>query len=157
LKAAEELPYRLGVGIMLLNENNKVFVGKRIDTRSEAWQMPQGGVEDGEALQDAALRELQEEVGTDKVKFVAMSAKWYYYDLPQELIPIIWDGKYRGQKQKWFVYRLCADDSVIDINTGNPEFCQWKWIDIDKLPEVIVVFKKDIYRAIVNEFRYLVK
>ena len=157
MKLAEELPYRLGVGMMLLNKENKVFVGKRIDTRSEAWQMPQGGVDEGENLQEAALRELEEEVGTNKVKLVEISSNWYFYDIPQELISTMWDGKYRGQKQKWFVFRLCTDDSDININTKHPEFCQWKWIDIEQLPEVIVFFKRDIYQSIVDEFKYLVK
>lgn len=151
----KDLPYRLGVGMMLLNKDNMVFVGKRIDTRSEAWQMPQGGVDHGETPASAALRELEEEAGTSKAEIIAESRDYYYYDLPEELIHDIWGGKYRGQKQKWFALRFTGDDSEININTEHPEFCEWKWADINTLPDLIVPFKRDIYSAIVKEFKAL--
>ncbi len=152
----EKLPYRLGVGMMLINSDDFVFVGKRIDTRSEAWQMPQGGVDEGEEIVSAAFRELKEEVGTNNAKIVAESSDWYYYDLPEDLVPEVWSGKYRGQKQKWFAMRFSGDDSDININTEDAEFCDWKWIKMEDLPGVIVPFKRDIYAAIVDEFKHLV-
>ena len=146
------LPYRMGVGMMLVNSSGQVFVGKRIDTSSEAWQMPQGGVDKGEDEQTAALRELKEEVGTDKVTIIAQSADYYYYDLPEDLIPKVWGGKYKGQKQRWYVFLFEGEDSDINIETEDPEFCQWQWINPSDLPEVIVPFKKKIYSDILNEF-----
>jgi putative (di)nucleoside polyphosphate hydrolase len=141
--------------MMLVNKDNKVFVGKRIDNTAEAWQMPQGGVDDGENFEVAALRELYEEAGTRKVEIVAESKDWHYYDLPVDLVPKLWKGKYRGQKQKWFVLRFLGEDTDINIKTDHPEFSQWKWVDIDLLPEVIVPFKKDVYKAVVAEFKHL--
>lgn len=154
--AFAHLPYRRGVGMMLLNARGEVFVAKRIDTLAEAWQMPQGGIDDGEDPRTAALRELQEEVGTDKAVILAESADWYRYDLPDDLVPIIWKGQYRGQEQKWFALRLEGDDALINIHDGeHPEFSEWKWIDITQLPDVIVPFKRDLYAALVEEFRHL--
>lgn len=149
------LPYRNGVGIMLLNQTNQVFVGKRIDTTSEAWQMPQGGVDPGETPLQAALRELKEEIGTDKVELLRESADWYTYDLPDELIGKLWEGKYRGQKQKWFAMRLSGTDADIDIATHDPEFCEWQWLDMRLLPDIIVPFKRSLYKALVEEFMHL--
>jgi putative (di)nucleoside polyphosphate hydrolase len=151
----KSLPYRLGVGMMLVNNDNKVFVGRRIDSTAEAWQMPQGGVDEGEELAAAALRELEEEVGTTKAEILAESASWHLYDLPVDLVPKLWKGKYRGQKQKWFVLRFFGDDSDINIHTKHAEFCEWKWVDIDLLPDVIVPFKRGVYKAVVDEFRHL--
>ena len=154
--AFAHLPYRRGVGMMLLNARGEVFVAKRIDTLAEAWQMPQGGIDEGEDPRTAALRELQEEVGTDKAVILAESADWYRYDLPDDLVPIIWKGQYRGQEQKWFALRLEGDDALINIHDGeHPEFSEWKWIDITQLPDVIVPFKRDLYAALVEEFRHL--
>ena len=152
------LPYRDGVGIMLLNTKGDVFVAKRLDTLAEAWQMPQGGIDAGELPHSAALRELTEETGVpaDKVSILAESTDWYRYDLPDDLIPIIWKGQYRGQQQKWFVLRLDGDDSLIDITAHeHPEFSEWKWIKMHELPEVIVPFKRELYAALVAEFRHL--
>jgi putative (di)nucleoside polyphosphate hydrolase len=146
------LPYRNGVGVMLLNQNNQVFVGKRIDTTSEAWQMPQGGVDPGETPLQAAFRELKEEIGTDKVELLRESADWYTYDLPDELVGKIWGGQYRGQKQKWFAMRLTGTEADINIATPDPEFCEWQWIDIRMLPDMIVPFKRTLYKALVDEF-----
>ena len=151
----DDLPYRAGVGMMLLNAQGQVFVAKRIDMTSEAWQMPQGGIDDGELPEIAALRELREEVGTDSAIILAESSDWYYYDLPDELVPVIWGGKYRGQKQKWFALRLQGDDSLIDIAGEHAEFSEWKWVDVHELPDIIVPFKRDLYSALVNEFSHL--
>jgi len=147
------LPYRNGVGVMLLNRAGQVFVARRIDTTSEAWQMPQGGMDPGESPQQAAFRELREEIGTDKVDLLRESIDWYTYDLPDELIGKIWDGKYRGQRQKWFVMRFTGEDGDINLATDDPEFCEWKWIDMRLLPDLIVPFKRNLYRALIEEFR----
>lgn len=150
----EQLPtaYRPCVGMMVLNKENLVLVGKRIDSRAEAWQMPQGGVDEGEDIRVAALRELREEVGTDNVTILAESKDWLNYDIPTELVPQLWGGKYRGQKQKWFLMRLESDESAIDINTDHPEFCETRWVAPHTLPSLIVPFKKALYETIVEEF-----
>ncbi len=150
--SASLLPYRLGVGIMLLNPKREVFVGRRLDTRSEAWQMPQGGIDDGETPEVAAMRELGEEVGTSKARIVTQGSEWLNYDLPEHLIPVIWNGKYRGQKQRWFVMEFLGDDSDINIQTEHPEFIEWKWAKPETLPSLIVPFKQELYRKILDEF-----
>ncbi len=147
------LPYRPCAGIMLLNQDCRVFVGRRIDTKAEAWQMPQGGIDPGETAEQAALRELLEEVGTDKAKVIAESKEWLNYDLPEDLIGKLWGGNYRGQTQKWFVLEFLGNDSDINIHTKNPEFHDWQWIEPTKLPELIVPFKQDLYHAVLEEFR----
>jgi putative (di)nucleoside polyphosphate hydrolase len=152
----ENLPYRSGVGIMLLNAKNMVFVGRRIDTTSDAWQMPQGGIDEGELPAQAAMRELEEEVGTNKAEILAERTDWLSYDLPDRLIPRIWHGKYRGQKQRWFAMRFLGADSDININTKHPEFCQWQWSSMADLPGLIVPFKRDIYKKVVAEFTNLI-
>ncbi len=149
------LPYRPCVGIMLLNERGEVFVAKRIDSIAEAWQMPQGGIDEGEDVQVAALRELEEEIGTNKVKIIAQSRDWLNYDLPADLVPKLWGGKYRGQTQKWFVMRFLGQDSDINIATAHPEFSEWKWVARDSLPDLIVPFKRDLYQQLVLEFKHL--
>jgi putative (di)nucleoside polyphosphate hydrolase len=149
------LPYRSGVGMMLFNRAGQVFVAKRIDTTSEAWQMPQGGVDEGESALDACLRELQEEIGTNKATIVAQGKADFYYDLPDHLVPIIWKGKYRGQRQTWFALRFDGTDADINIATEHPEFLEWKWVNIETLPDLIVPFKRALYAALVNEFRHL--
>lgn len=153
----KDLPYRLGVGIMLLNDKNKVFAARRIDTRAEAWQMPQGGIDEGETPQQAAMRELEEETGTTQAEIIAESRDWVYYDLPNELVTKIWGGKYRGQKQKWFAMRFIGQDADINIDTAEPEFLEWKWVDMHTLPGLIVPFKKALYTQLVEEFAYLLK
>jgi putative (di)nucleoside polyphosphate hydrolase len=147
------LPYRLGVGMMLLNSQNQVFVAKRLDSSTEAWQMPQGGIDEGEDPTQAALRELEEEIGTSQVLHLAESREWYYYDLPAALISKVWRGKYRGQKQKWFVMRFIGRDSDINLATAHPEFSEWQWVQPLALPDLIVPFKRDLYQQLVDEFR----
>lgn len=149
----QTLPYRPGVGMMIVNNDNKVFVGKRIDTRIEAWQMPQGGIDIGETPSRAALREMQEEIGSNKGIIIAESKFWYNYDLPKFLIPKLWDGKFRGQKQKWFLIKFTGSNKDININTGQPEFNEWRWATIDELPSIIIPFKKKLYDAVIREFR----
>lgn len=148
----KHLPYRSGVGVILINSEGLVFVGKRIDTVAKAWQMPQGGIDEDETPQQAALRELKEETGTDKAEISAESRDWYYYDLPDELIPTVWGGKFRGQKQKWFSAKFTGTDNDINLNTAHPEFCQWQWVKPAELPSLIVPFKRELYTKLVNEF-----
>lgn len=144
--------YRPCAGIMLVNSNRKIFVGQRIDNDFEAWQMPQGGIDDGESPRDAALRELVEETGTDKAEIVAESSGWYYYDLPEELRAKIWGGRFIGQKQKWFLMRFTGDDSDINLATRHPEFRAWRWAEPHELPMLIVPFKRRLYEEILAEF-----
>lgn len=150
------LPYRRGVGIMLLNRENDVFVAQRIDMPSSAWQMPQGGIDDGEDPEAAAWREMAEEVGTDKAELLAQSRDWHRYDLPADLVPRLWKGRYRGQEQKWFAFRFLGDDRDIDIETENPEFSAWRWAAFAELPSIIVPFKRQLYLQLVEEFRPVV-
>ena len=146
---SSDLPYRPCVGIMLLNRDGKVFVGKRIDQTVEGWQMPQGGIDKGESPKEAALRELQEEVGTDKAEIIAVMEDWITYDLPEHLIGVAFHGKYRGQKQKWFAMRFTGEDGDIDLTSHEPEFSAFKWVDLKTLPGLIVPFKRDTYKAVI--------
>jgi putative (di)nucleoside polyphosphate hydrolase len=146
------LPYRPGVGMMLLDAQKHVFVAKRIDTTSEAWQMPQGGIDEGESPRIAAMRELREETGVTKAEIITESADWLTYDLPANLIPKIWKGRFRGQKQKWYVMQLIGDDEQINIQTEHPEFSEWKWVKAHELPGLIVPFKRELYSRLIEEF-----
>lgn len=137
---------------MLVNADGLVFVGARIDNPDDAWQMPQGGIDQGEAPLDAAFRELEEEIGTAKAELMAESAEWLTYDLPPELMGRMWKGKYRGQKQKWFLMRFTGMDSDINLETDHPEFRDWKWAHPEDLPNLIVPFKRDLYRDLIDEF-----
>ncbi len=151
------LPYRPGVGIFLLNAAGEVFVAQRIDTRQEAWQMPQGGIDDGETPRQAALREMAEEIGTNKAEILAESRGWLSYDLPPELVSKVWKGRYRGQKQKWFALRFLGEDCDIDLATPDPEFLSWRWLPADRLPDLIVPFKQALYRDVLAEFADLLR
>ncbi len=151
MKNTNQLPYRSGVGMMVFNDEKKIFVGKRIDNQ-EAWQMPQGGINKDEDIESAAKRELFEETGIQSIRIIKRSEKIYTYDLPQHLLGKIWKGKYKGQKQTWFLIKFLGPDSEININQKHPEFNEWMWVDIQKLPELIVSFKKDLYLSVVKEF-----
>ena len=153
--SAPSLPYRPGAGVMLLNRERKVFVAQRLDSTLEAWQMPQGGLDEGEDPEAGALRELEEETGIarDKVEVIARCPQELTYDLPEELVGKLWKGRWRGQKQHWFLCRFLGDDSDIDIETEHPEFRAWKWADPDELPSMIVPFKKTLYEKVLAAFR----
>lgn len=147
--------YRPGVGIMLLNADDHVFVGRRRNTRGKAWQMPQGGIDEGEDPRAAAFRELREEIGTDNAEILAESRGWLFYDLPPELIGKARHGPWRGQRQKWFVMRFKGSDAEINIKTADPEFSAWKWVPAGDLPKLIVPFKRTVYLSLLDEFRDL--
>jgi len=152
---SKNLPLRLGVGIVLLNSDNKVFVGKRIDNPVNFWQLPQGGVDNNEDLLSAANRELKEETSVKSVRLIKEIDNWLTYELPKNLLGKIWKGKYRGQKQKWFIMRFIGREDEINIKTKKAEFKEWKWIDINQLTSVAVSFKIKIYEKIVNELKVL--
>ena len=150
-KNFSELPLRKGVGIILLNGENKVFVAKRIDNPKNFWQMPQGGIDEGENYYEAAIRELKEETSVVSIKFIQEIDKKLTYILPDHLIGIIWRGRYKGQIQKWFVMRFVGKETEININTKKPEFLDWKWVDLDELPKIAVKFKLDVYKSLKQE------
>jgi putative (di)nucleoside polyphosphate hydrolase len=149
------LPYRRGVGIMLLNALGDVFVAQRIDMPSDAWQMPQGGIDEGETPESAAWREMQEETGTRDAILLAEGRAWHRYDLPADLVPRLWKGRYRGQEQKWFAFRFTGADGDIALDSDHAEFSAWKWTPIATLPDLIVPFKRQLYSELVSEFGHL--
>jgi len=155
-KKLKELPLRNGVGIVVLNKNNKVFVAKRIDNPKDFWQMPQGGVDEGENFLDAALRELEEETCIKNVELIKELDDTTTYELPENLLGIIWKGKYRGQKQKWFLMRFIGSEKEINIKTKNPEFLDWKWIDIDQITEIVVDFKLHVYKELKEKIKKII-
>jgi len=152
-KAALDLPYRPCVGVTLFNARAHVFVGQRIDSSTEAWQMPQGGMDPGEAPHETALRELEEEIGTNQGRIVGEIPDWLVYDLPDHLIGKVWKGRYRGQRQRWFAMTFEGTDADINLETKHPEFNAWQWVELEALPDLIVPFKRDLYAKIVTEFR----
>tara|TARA_Y100001970_G_scaffold268486_1_gene359822 strand:+ start:1556 stop:2029 length:474 start_codon:yes stop_codon:yes gene_type:complete len=150
------LPLRLGVGIVVLNRKNEVFVAKRIDNPKNFWQMPQGGVDKGEKFYDAAKRELKEETNIKTIKFIKEVEGFISYILPNELLGIIWKGKYKGQKQKWFIVKFEGDEDEINIKTKYPEFLDWKWVSVDKITDKVVNFKLEVYSKIKEEVKKII-
>lgn len=150
-----DLPYRPCAGVMLINRDGRVFVGQRLDSTLEAWQMPQGGIDPGEDALAAAARELWEETGVaaDKTELIAEAPGEFSYDLPPEMIGKVWKGKWRGQTQRWFLFRFLGDDHDVDIATPHPEFRAWRWIDPDDLPQLVVPFKRALYEGVLAAFR----
>lgn len=155
MTGAEGLPYRPCVGVVLIDARGLVFAGQRIDNPAPAWQMPQGGIDEGEKPREAAYRELMEETGVtrDKVEFVGKTHGWVTYDLPPELLGKVWGGKYRGQKQKWFLFRFKGQDADVQIATEHPEFATWRWILADEMVASIVPFKRAVYEQVIRSFR----
>ena len=149
----KNLPLRSGVGIVVLNKDNKVFVAKRIDNPKNFWQMPQGGVDEGENFLSAAYRELEEETSIKSVKLIHEIDEITTYLLPKHLLGVIWKGKYKGQKQKWFLMRFLGNDNEININTNKPEFLEWKWIDLDMITDVVVDFKLEVYKSLQKKIK----
>jgi putative (di)nucleoside polyphosphate hydrolase len=153
--SSSDLPYRPCVGIMLFNRDGKVFVGKRLDQTVEGWQMPQGGIDKVETPTQAVLRELLEEVGTDKAEIIGEMEDWVTYDLPPHLVGVAFHGKYKGQRQKWFALRFNGSDADIDLTAHEPEFSSYRWVSLDELPALIVPFKRDTYKAVIAALRHL--
>lgn len=149
-----QLPYRSGVGALIINKNYQVFVAKRVDSKHDVWQMPQGGMNVGETPSAAVMREIKEEIGTDHCELILESNHWYSYDVPQKITKRLWSGQYRGQKQKWFLVKFLGRNSDININTLVPEFCEWRWVEIDNLLSIVIPFKRKLYRNILNEFHF---
>ena len=152
-KNSTNLPFRQGVGMMIVDKQNRVFVGRRVDSRGNSWQMPQGGIDLGETPSAAALREMEEEIGSGSGEIIAESKNWYSYRIPEVLIPKLWDGQYCGQRQKWFLIRFTGEDSDINIDTEHPEFGQWKWVSLKELLKNIIPFKFKLYKQIIKEFK----
>ena len=153
MMSTKKLPLRIGVGAIVLNNKNQVFVGKRKDNPVDKWQMPQGGVNDGEDLTSAMKRELNEETGIQNIKILNEIDGWFEYELPNYLLGKIWRGKFRGQKQKWFIVKFLGNDEEINLEKDKPEFIEWKWLDIENLPNVIVDFKKNVYEKLLPKIR----
>ena len=152
----KNLPLRSGVGIVVLNKDNKIFVAKRIDNPKDYWQMPQGGVDEGENFLSAAFRELEEETSIKNVKLIKEIDEMISYELPKNLLGIIWKGKFRGQKQKWFLMRYLGKDEDINIKTKNPEFLDWKWIELDEITNVVVDFKLHVYKILKEKIKKII-
>jgi putative (di)nucleoside polyphosphate hydrolase len=156
MRSARPLPgYRPCVGVVLINREGLLFIGERVDAAVGGWQMPQGGIDPGEPPRAAALRELAEEIGTDRAELLAESRCWYAYDLPPEYLPAFHGGRWRGQTQRWFAFRFAGSDADIDIRTAKPEFGRWRWAGPDDVLRLIVPFKRAVYEAVLDEFRPL--
>ena len=155
-KNFSDLPLRTGVGIIVLNKNNKVFVAKRIDNAKNFWQMPQGGVDEGEDFLKAAYRELEEETSIKSVELIKELDGTITYELPERLLGIIWRGKYKGQKQKWFLMRFLGEEKEINIKTKNPEFLEWRWIELDQITEFVVDFKLHVYKELKEKVKKII-
>ena len=153
---AENLPYRPAAGMVLLNREGLVFVGKRIDQTQEAWQMPQGGIDDGEDPKTAALRELEEEIGTRNVSILGEHPDWLLYDLPPHLVGVVWEGKYRGQRLKWMAMRFLGEDREINVATAHAEFSEWKWVKSTEVLQLVVPFKREVYASALRAFAGLI-
>ena len=153
---SQKLPMRKGVGVIILNKENKVFVGKRKDNPINKWQMPQGGVDDGEDNLSAMKRELLEETSIRSIELLKEIDGYFEYELPKNLVGIIWKGKFRGQKQKWFITKFIGNENEINLNTKNPEFIEWKWVSIEELPDVIVDFKKSMYQKLSKKIKLFI-
>ena len=156
-KLRADLPYRPCAGMMVFNRDGRVFAGKRIDQTQEAWQLPQGGIDPGENPRDAALRELKEEIGTSNVAFLREHPQWLTYDLPENLIGVVWEGRYRGQRVKWFALRFLGTDSEINLATSHAEFSEWKWLEIGDVLALAVPFKRDLYANAIAAFSDLAR
>ena len=152
----KQLPLRIGVGIVVLNSVNNIFVGKRIDNPKDSWQMPQGGVAQNESFLEAAKRELEEETGVKSIKLIKELDEWVEYNLPKNLLGKVWKGKYRGQKQKWFIMKFLGNDKEINIKTKYPEFFEWKWIEVDKITDVVVDFKLNVYKKVKEKVKVII-
>ena len=150
-KKFQRLPLRIGVGIVVLNKNNKIFVAKRIDNPKDFWQMPQGGVDENESYLDAAYRELYEETNIKEIELIKEVEEFTTYELPDHLLGIIWKGKFKGQKQKWFIMRFVGNEDEINIKTKKPEFLDWKWIDVNEITKKVVDFKYEVYKKVKKE------
>ena len=148
----ESLVYRPGVGMMVINGQNQILAGKRIDMAADAWQMPQGGIDPGETVIDACMREMGEEIGTSSAELLCEHNVWLYYDIPLPLADRLWHGQYKGQKQKWMALRFTGDDRDININTAEPEFCEWRWLEPRELVDLAVPFKRDVYDDVLKAF-----
>ena len=151
------LPYRRGVGLMVINQKKEIFVGKRIDAKYDTWQMPQGGIKEDETVSEAGLRELKEETNIVDVKIIHETKNWLYYDLPEFLTKKLWAGQYRGQKQKWLLMYFFGSNSSINVNTVDAEFQEWKWINLSMIPNIVIPFKKHLYSSVVREFYNIIR
>jgi putative (di)nucleoside polyphosphate hydrolase len=157
ISAIDRRPYRPCVGIMLVNRQNQILVAKRINFTGNHWQMPQGGIDGNETPQAAAFREMKEEIGTNHAELLAECPDWHAYDLPSKLSQDIWNGRYRGQTQKWFAFRFLGQDSDINLDTEEPEFCAWRWANAEDLLDLIVPFKRDVYEKVIEVFQPILR
>ena len=153
--SVDTLPFRHGVGMMIINKDGHIFVGKRVESKFEAWQMPQGGILTGETPSRAVFREMKEEIGCDCGNIIAETKKWYSYNIPDFLISKLWSGQFKGQKQKWFLVEFTGSDEDINVHTEIPEFREWRWVSVGEILDIIVPFKKRLYSAVIKEFEHL--